>query len=106
MANIYSKIKSFLAGQNMFHILYTYLLANVIACLFKFGGATDPLIYILLSPVIAWVIGVFVECLDGYYGTKQLDETGIQGNIFSTKDLLYDAFGAVLGMITIGIMIL
>ena len=106
MANLYQKIKSFLAGQNMFHILYTYLLANVIACLFKFGGATDPLIYILLSPVIAWMVGVFVESFDGYFGTKQLDKTGIQGNIFSTKDFLYDAIGAVLGMITIGIMVL
>ena len=106
MANLYQKIKSFLAGQNMFHILYTYLLANVIACLFKFGGATDPLIYILLSPVIAWMVGVFVESFDGYFGTKQLDKTGIQGNIFSTKDLLCDAIGAVLGTITIGIMVL
>ena len=106
MANFYQKIKSFLAGQNMFHILYTYLLANVIACLFKFGGATDPLIYILLSSVIAWVIGVFVECFDGYFGTKQLDKTGVPGNIFSTKDLLYDAIGAVLAMVTIAIMVL
>lgn len=106
MANLYQKIKSMLAGQNMFHILYTYLLANVIACLFKFGGATDPLIYILLSPVIAWIIGVFVECFDGYYGTKQLDETGIEGNIFSTKDLLYDAIGAVLGIVAVLVLVL
>jgi len=106
MANLYQKIKSFLAGQNMFHILYTYLLANVIACLFKFGGATDPLIYILLSPVLAWMVGVGIESFDGYYGTKQLDKTGVPGNIFSTKDLLYDAIGAVLAMITIGIIVL
>ena len=90
----------------MFHILYTYLLANVIACLFKFGGATDPLIYILLSPVLAWMVGVGIESFDGYYGTKQLDKTGVPGNIFSTKDLLYDAIGAVLAMITIGIIVL
>lgn len=84
----------------------TYFIANVFACLFKFGGATDPLIYILLSPVIAWIIGVFVECFDGYLGTKQLDETGIEGNSFSTKDLLYNTIGAVLAMITIGVLVL
>ena len=104
MANLYQKLKSLLANPNMFHILYVYLLANIIACLFK--GAADPLLQVILSPVIAWIIGVFVECLDGYYGTKQLDETGIEGNSFSTKDLLYDTIGAVLGMVSIGILIL
>ena len=58
------------------------------------------------SPVLSWMVGVGIESFDGYFGTKQLDKTGVQGNIFSTKDLLYDAIGAVLGMITIGIMIL
>lgn len=104
MANLFQKIKGWLANSNLFHVLYVYLLANIIACLFS--GAADQLLQVILSPVIAWIIGVFVECLDGYYGTKQLDETGIEGNSFSTKDLLYDAFGAVLGMVTIGILIL
>lgn len=104
MANFYQKIKSFLASPNLFHVLYVYILANIIACLFN--GAADPLLQVILSPVLAWIIGVFVECLDGYFGTKQLDETGIEGNSFSTKDLLYDAIGAVLAMITIGIIIL
>lgn len=104
MANIFIKLKSLLANLNMFHVLYVYLLANIIACLFN--GAADPLLQVILSPVIAWIIGVFVECLDGYFGTKQLDETGIEGNSFSTKDLLYDAIGAVLAMVTIGILVL
>lgn len=104
MGNLYQKIKGWLADPNMLHILYVYLLANIIACLFN--GAADPLLQVILSPVIAWIIGVFVESFDGYFGTKQLDETGVQGNIFSTKDLLYDTIGAVLGMITIGIMVL
>lgn len=103
---LYQKIKSMLSNVNMFHVLYIYLLANIFACLFKFIGTSDKLIYIILCPVLAWMVGVFVESFDGYFGTKQLDETGIEGNIFSTKDLLYDAIGAVLGMITIGIMVL
>ena len=104
MANLFLKLKSLLANQNMFHVLYVYLLANIIACMFN--GAADPLLQVILSPVIAWMCGVGVECLDGYYGTKQLDETGIEGNSFSAKDLLYDAIGAVLGMVSIGILIL
>lgn len=104
--NLYQKIKGWLANQNMFHIWYAYFLANVFACIFKFIGAVDPLLYIIASPVLAWMVGVFVESFDGYFGTKQLDKTGIPGNIFSTKDLLYDAIGAVLGMITIGILVL
>ena len=106
MGNLYQKIKGWLANTNMFHIWYAYFLANVFACLFKFGGAVDPLLYIIASPVLAWMVGVGIESFDGYFGTKQLDKTGIPGNIFSTKDLLYDAIGAVLGMITIGIMVL
>jgi len=106
MANLYQKIKGWLANPNMLHIWMTYFLANVFACLFKFGGAVDPLLYIVASPVLSWMVGVGIESFDGYFGTKQLDKTGVQGNIFSTKDLLYDAIGAVLGMITIGIMVL
>ena len=106
MANLYQKIKAWLANSNMLHIWMTYFIANVFACLFKFGGAVDPLMYIILAPVLAWMVGVFVESFDGYFGTKQLDKTGVPGNIFSTKDLLYDAIGAALSMITIGIMVL
>lgn len=104
--NLYQKIKGWLANPNMFHILYVYLLTIVFADLFKMSGATDKLIYTILCPVLAWMFFVFVECLDGYYGTKQLDETGIEGNSFSTKDLLYDAIGAVLAMVSIGILVL
>lgn len=106
MANLYSKIKSFLASPNMFHILYVHLLAIVFADLFKMSGATDKLIYTILCPVLAWMFFVFVECLDGYFGTKQLDETGIEGNSFSTKDLLRDAIGCLLGMLTIAGLVL
>lgn len=106
MANLYQKIKGWLANPNMLHIWMTYFIANVFACIFKFIGAVDPLMYIILAPVCAFIVGVFVESFDGYYGTRQLDKTGIPGNIFSTKDLLYDAIGAVLGMITIGILVL
>lgn len=106
MGNLYQRLKGWLANPNMFHIWYAYFLANVYACLFKLDGAVDPLIYIILCPVLSWMTLVFIECFDGYYGTKQLDKTGVQGNIFSTKDLLYDAIGAVLGMVTIGIKIL
>lgn len=90
----------------MLHIWMTYFLANVFACIFKFIGAVDPLMYIILAPVCAFIVGVFVESFDGYYGTKQLDETGIEGNSFSTKDLLYDGIGCVAGMVAIAIMIL
>ncbi len=106
MGNIYQKIKGWLANTNMFHIWYAYFLANVYACLFKFGGAVDPLIYIILCPALSWITLVFIECFDGYFGTKKLEETGVQGNIFSTKDLLYNAIGAVLAMITISGMVL
>lgn len=106
MGNLYVKIKGWLANPNMFHIWMTYFITNVFACLFKFGGAVDPLLYIIASPVLAWMVGVGIESFDGYYGTKQLDETGVEGNIFSAKDLLYDAIGATLGAITIAIMIL
>lgn len=106
MANLYQKIKGWLANPNMLHIWMTYFIANVFACIFKFIGAVDPLMYIILAPVLAWMVGVFVESFDGYYGTKQEEKTGVIENIFSTKDLLYDTIGAVLGMITIGIIVL
>lgn len=106
MENLYQRLKGWLANPNMLHIWMTYFIANVFACIFKFIGAVDPLLYIIASPVLAWMVGVFVESFDGYFGTKQEEKTGVEGNIFSTKDLLYDAIGAVLGMITIGIMIL
>lgn len=106
MANLFLKLKGWLANPNMLHIWMTYFIANVFAYIFKFIGAVDPLMYIILAPVLAWMVGVFVESFDGYYGTKQLDKTGVQGNIFSTKDLLYDTIGAVLAMITIGIIVL
>lgn len=106
MGNLYQKIKGWLANPNMLHIWMTYFIANVFACIFKFIGAVDPLMYIILAPVLAWMVGVFVESFDGYFGTKQLDKTGIPGNIFSTKDLLYDAIGAILAMVTIAIMVL
>ena len=106
MGNWYQKLKGFLAGGNMFHILYTYLIANIIACGFCLMDTADKAVTIIVSGVLAWIVGVFVECFDGYYGIKQLDKTGVQGNIFSTKDLLYDAIGAVLAMVTIGIMVI
>lgn len=106
MANLFLKLKGWLANPNMLHIWMTYFIANVFACIFKFIGAVDPLMYIILAPVCAFIVGVFVESFDGYFGTKQLDKTGIPGNIFSTKDLLYDAIGAVLAIVTIAIMVL
>lgn len=104
--NLYQKIKSMLANPNMFHVWGVYFLTNIFACGFELIDTYDKGVTIFVSGIIAWMCGVGVECLDGYYGTKQLDETGIEGNSFSTKDLLYDAIGAVLGMITIGIIIL
>lgn len=106
MANLYQKIKSMLANPNMFHVWGVYFLTNIFACGFELIDTYDKGVTIFVSGIIAWIIGVFVECFDGYYGTKQLDKTGIEGNSFSTKDLLYDTIGAVLGMITIGIIIL
>ena len=102
----YTKLKSKLANPDMLHVWMTFFIANVFVCLFKLGGAVDPLLYIILPPVLAWIVGVGVESFDGYYGTKQLEETGIEGNSFSTKDMLYDAVGAILSMITIAIMVL
>lgn len=106
MSKFYQNFKEKLASADTLHIWLTYLLANIFACAFKFAGATDPLIYVILAPVLAWMVGVFVECFDGYFGTKQLDKTGIPGNIFSIKDIIRDAVGAVIAMITLGILFL
>lgn len=106
MSKFYQKLKEKLASADTLHIWLTYLLANIFACIFKLIGTADPLIYVILAPVLAWIVGVFVECLDGYYGTKQLDETGVPGNIFSVKDVGRDAIGAVIAMVTLGILFL
>lgn len=104
--NLYQRLKGWLANQNMLHIWMTYFIANVFACIFKLIGAVDPLMYIILAPLCAFIVGVFVESFDGYFGTKQLDETGIEGNSFSTKDLLRDAIGCLMAMATIAGLIL
>ena len=105
MLKFYQKIKGMLANPNMFHVLYTYLLTNVYADLFQLVDTYDKLLVILGSGALGIVTGVFIESMDGRVGTKQLDETGVPGNEFSVKDLMYDIVGAVLAMVTIWIMI-
>lgn len=106
MGDKYFKLKQWLAASDTLHIWLTYLLSNVVACFFRMIGAADPLMYVILAPVCAWMLGVGIECLDGYYGTKQLDKTGILGDIFSVKDVIRDAIGAVMAMITLGFLML
>lgn len=106
MGNLYQKIKGWLANQNMFHVLYLYLITNIFACVFQLMDTYDKALIILGSWALGIVVGVFIESMDGRQGTKQLDETGIPGNSFSVKDLVYDIIGATLGAITIAIMIL
>lgn len=102
----YLKLKEWLAASDTLHIWLTYLLANIFACFFKMIGAADPLMYVILAPVLAWMAGVGIECLDGYLGTKQLDKTGVPGDIFSVKDVARDAIGAVMAMVTLGFLML
>ena len=106
MSRIYQLLKKFLTSADMVHVWLSFILTIAFACMFRLMDTADNWQIILVSGLLAFFVGVFVESFDGYFGTKQLDETGVEGNIFSIKDLLYDAIGAVLGMITIGIIVL
>lgn len=106
MKDLYLKLKEKLAAADTLHVWLSYVLTMLFAVGFKLIGMCDPLGMILLPPVCAFIVGVFVESFDGYFGTKQLDETGVLGNIFSTKDLLRDAIGCLMAMATIAGLIL
>ena len=106
MDKIYEKIKAYLSSPDMVHVWLSFFLTIAFACIFKLMDTTDKWEIIFISAVGAFFIGVFVESFDGFFGTKQLDNTGVQGDEFSPKDLLRDVIGCVLGMIAIGILVL
>ena len=101
MEKIYQKFKGMLADNNMFHILYIFFLAIVFADIFCLMDTADKSQIRIVSILLAFFAGVFVESMDGRCGTKQLDETGVPGDEFSLKDLLYDAIGAVLAYLAL-----
>lgn len=82
------------------------MLSVMMADLFKLMGTADKWVMIIVCPVIAFFVGLFVESFDGYFGTRQYDKMGVKGNEFSPKDLLRDGIGCVAGMVAIAIMIL
>lgn len=106
MDKIYEKIKAYLSSPDMVHVWLSFFLTIAFACIFKLMDTTDKWEIIFISAVGAFFIGVFVESFDGFFGTKQLDNTGVQGDEFSPRDLMRDVIGCVLGMVAIAIMIL
>lgn len=105
MDKIYEKIKAYLSSPDMVHVWLSFFLTIAFAYVFKMMDTTDKWEIIFISAVGAFFIGVFAESLDGFFGTKQLDNTGVQGNEFSHKDLVKDIIGCILGMICIGILV-
>lgn len=106
MSRIYQIIKSFLASADMVHVWLSFVLTIVFACMFRLMGTADKWQIILVSGLLAFFVGVFVESFDGYFWTKQYDKTGVRGNEFNPNDLLRDAIGCVLGIIAVLILVL
>ena len=106
MSRIYQIIKSFLASADMVHVWLSVVLAVIFADIFKLMDTADKWQIIIVSGLLAFFAGVFVESFDGYFGTRQYDKTGVKGNEFSPQDLLRDGIGCVAGMVAIAIMIL
>ena len=106
MSKWWINIKTFLSSADMVHVWLSFFLTILNACVFKLMDTTDKWEIIFISAVVAFFVGVFVESFDGFFGTKQLDNTGVQGDEFSPRDLLRDVIGCVLGMVAIGILVL
>lgn len=106
MAKIYQIIKAFLASADMCHVWLSFVLTVIFADIFKLMDTADHWQIILVSGLLAFFAGVFVESFDGYFGTRQYDKTGVKGNEFNPQDLLRDGIGCVVGMVAIAIMIL
>lgn len=106
MAKFYQIIKAFLASADMVHVWLSFVLTVIFADVFKLMDTADKWQIILVSGLLAFFVGVFVESFDGYFGTRQYDKTGVKGNEFNPQDLLRDGIGCVAGMVAIAIMIL
>lgn len=106
MEKIYQKIKAFLSSADMVHVWLSFVLTVIIADGFKLMDTADRWQIGIVSGLLAFIIGAFVESFDGYFGTKQLDRTGVKGNEFSPKDLLRDGIGCVLGIIAVLLLVL
>lgn len=106
MAKIYQIIKAFLASADMVHVWLSFVLTVVFADIFKLMDTADKWQIGIVAGVIAFFLGVFVESIDGYFGTRLYDKTGVRGNEFNPKDLLRDSIGCVLGIIAVLILVL
>ena len=106
MAKIYQIVKAFLASADMCHVWLSFVLTVIFADVFMLMDTADKWQIVILSGVLSFFVGVFVESFDGYFGTRQYDKTGVRGNEFNPKDLLRDAIGCVLGIIAVLILIL
>lgn len=106
MAKIYQIIKAFLTSADMVHVWLSFILTIAFACMFRLMDTADNWQIIIVSGVLAFFAGVFVESFDGFFGTLQEEKTGVKGNEFSPQDLLRDGIGCVAGMVAIAIMIL
>ena len=84
----------------------SFVLTVIFADVFMLMDTADKWQIVILSGVLSFFVGVFVESFDGYFGTRQYDKTGVRGNEFNPKDLLRDAIGCVLGIIAVLILIL
>lgn len=90
----------------MCHVWLSFVLTVIFADVFMLMDTADKWQIVILSGVLSFFVGVFVESFDGYFGTRQYDKTGVRGNEFNPKDLLRDAIGCVLGIIAVLILIL
>lgn len=106
MAKIYQIIKAFLASADMCHVWLSFVLTVVFADVFKLMDTADKWQIGIVAGVLAFIVGVFVESFDGYFGTKQYDKTGVRGNEFNPNDLLRDAIGCVLGIVAVLVLVL
>lgn len=106
MAKIYQIVKAFLASADMVYVWLSFVLTVIFADIFKLMDTADKWQIGIVAGVIAFIVGVLVDSLDGFFGTRQYDKTGVRGNEFNPKDLLRDAIGCVLGIIAVLILVL
>lgn len=99
MAKIYQNIKAFLASDRMLHVWLSFFITMVISAIFHMMDTADKWQIVILSGVLSFFVGVFVESFDGYFGTKEWEKTGKITNKFDPKDLLFDIIGCVLAIL-------
>ena len=65
MAKIYQIVKAFLASADMCHVWLSFVLTVIFADVFMLMDTADKWQIVILSGVLSFFVGVFVESFDG-----------------------------------------